>query len=428
MEDLIKELGQRVEKRELQWKDALIEFNKKTGENITSEALRKRYYRIKKESPSKMSNGDYETYYSDGTIEAQKVVNLPREIKNNPSKVLEYLGYNPNEWEIVSMSFSTWNQHTKEQTTKNLYAVKYRLKPKVNELSEKEVLEIATRVFSQKLEPRKFEPRYYNNELSKEDVLLLPAVELHLGKEASPFDVGEYYGVDLAIERYDAIVEVVKLEQEAKKASKLVYGVGNDFFNVDTPSNTTTRGTQQLGGTSAYELFDIGLRLQIQSLIDLRESFNEIEVILVQGNHANMLEYTLYRALEQYFKEDDIVKFRSNYKEVQALEMGSTSVFMTHGDMNYKRTIEQMSREFNEIYGRTENRYILLGHLHHKQRVEELNGFTVFRLSSPSGVDRWHYKERYLSSAGQEIFLFNKEEGLTNIRFINFPKVLEKRK
>ena len=106
--------------------------------------------------------------------------------------------------------------------------------------------------------------------------------------------------------------------------------------------------------------------------------------------------------------------------------MGNTSVFMAHGDSNYKRIVESMSKEFYQIYGDTEFRYILLGHLHHKQKIDELNGFTVFRLSSPSGIDRWHYKERYLGQAGQEIFTFSKETGLTDVKYITFKKMLKK--
>ena len=47
------------------------------------------------------------------------------------------------------------------------------------------------------------------------------------------------YNVDIAIDRYETIIKVLYEEQEYKKSHKLVYGIGNDFINVDTPLNTT---------------------------------------------------------------------------------------------------------------------------------------------------------------------------------------------
>ena len=51
------------------------------------------------------------------------------------------------------MSFSNWQSHTKEQTTKELYAVKFKIKPKSKELDPNEMLEIVDKVFSKKIKP-----------------------------------------------------------------------------------------------------------------------------------------------------------------------------------------------------------------------------------------------------------------------------------
>lgn len=429
MNELIKKLGAKVKTHEATWREVAKEVNQAFDSDLSSNAVKKRYYRImkaeKNPKPVNVNQGEYETLYGDGTVEAQKIVNLSPEEKASPDLVLKKLGYDPFEWELAMMSFSNWQQHTREQETKELYAVKFRIKPRNQQLNPEEMLKIVDKVFSKKIKPINLPKKEIDKELDKDSVTVLGAVELHLGKEAREFDVGENYNVDIAIERYETIINVLCEEQEYRKSHKLVYGIGNDFINIDTPANTTTRGTPQNGGISSYELFDIALKLQLQSLLTIREKYNEVEVVLVKGNHANQLEYALFRALQQRFINDDVVKFKDDYKDIQAIKMGNTSVFMTHGDSNYKRIIESMSKEFYKIYGNTEYRYILLGHLHHKQKIDELNGFTVFRLSSPSGIDRWHYKERYLGQAGQEIFTFSKENGLTDVKYITFKKVLK---
>lgn len=420
---MLKQLGEKVSRREMTWAEATKEYNLYHKTNLTSNAVRKRYYVIRDKGVAEHETPIRESlkHNKDGTLEAEKIVNLPKEVKENPRLVLKAMGYNPSEWEIMSLQISNWQQHTREQSTKELYAVKVKLRP-TRDLDKEKVYEIIDKAIIEHITPYELDETVERLDLDKSKSLLLPAVELHLGKEARVFDVGENYNVEIAKQRYDEIIYTTMLEQEKWNAHKLIYGIGNDFLNVDTPANTTTKGTQQLGGISSYELFDIGLKLQLRSLLALREMFNEIEVVLVKGNHANQTEYMLYRALEQRFANDDTIKFRSDYKDIQAVKMGNTSIFMTHGDVNYKRTIESMSNEFHKIYGDTEHRYILLGHLHHKQKIDELNGFTVFRLSSPSGIDRWHYKNRYYGKAGQEIFVFDHKSGLENIRYMNFGK------
>ena len=429
MNELIRKLGDKVKEKDMTWQEVADKVKEEHNEDLTSNAVKKRYQRmIKNENnpkPVNVNNGEFETLYGDGTVEAQKIVNLSPGEKASPDLVLKKLGYDPNEWELVMMSFSNWQTHTREQETKELYAVKFRIKPRIKEINPNAMLELVDKVFSKKIKPINLPKKEVDKELDKDSVTVLGAVELHLGKEAREFDVGENYNVDIAIDRYETIIKVLCEEQEYKKSHKLVYGIGNDFINVDTPLNTTTKGTFQYGGISSYELFDIALKLQLQSLLTIREKYNEIEVVLVKGNHANQLEYALFRALQQRFINDSVIHFRDDYKDVQAIKMGNTSVFMAHGDSNYKRIVESMSKEFYQIYGDTEFRYILLGHLHHKQKLDELNGFTVFRLSSPSGIDRWHYKERYISQAGQEIFTFSKENGLTDVKHIPFQKVLK---
>ena len=67
--------------------------------------------------------------------------------------MLQKLGYDPHEWELAMMSFSNWQQHTREQKTKELYAVKFRIKPRDKQLNPEEMLKIVDKVFSKKIKP-----------------------------------------------------------------------------------------------------------------------------------------------------------------------------------------------------------------------------------------------------------------------------------
>ena len=177
------------------WQEVADKVKEEHNEDLTSNAVKKRYQRmIKNENnpkPVNVNNGEFETLYGDGTVEAQKIVNLSPGEKASPDLVLKKLGYDPNEWELVMMSFSNWQTHTREQETKELYAVKFRIKPRIKEINPNAMLELVDKVFSKKIKPINLPKKEVDKELDKDSVTVLGAVELHLGKEAREFDVGE---------------------------------------------------------------------------------------------------------------------------------------------------------------------------------------------------------------------------------------------
>ncbi len=117
---MLKQLGEKVSRREMTWAEATKEYNLYHKTNLTSNAVRKRYYVIRDNEGTEKQVPMRESlkHNTDGTLEVEKIVNLPKEIKDNPNLVLKEMGYNPDEWEIVFMQFSNWQQHTKTQNTK----------------------------------------------------------------------------------------------------------------------------------------------------------------------------------------------------------------------------------------------------------------------------------------------------------------------
>lgn len=434
LHDILKDLGKEVKKGKMTWQEVADVINEKLGMELTSNAVRKRYTRmLKSENKLKIENNgsEYETYYNDGVVEAQKIVNLPKDIKKDPQEVLKIMGYDPNEWEVVFMTFSNWQQHTREQETKELYAVKFKLKPKTKDLTLEESLDIAKKVFSKELKPLKLFPRKENKQLNNDKLMESPGVELHLGKFAWIGDTGQEYNTKIAVERFNKITEELLYKQSIEKCGTLLLCIGNDFFNTDTTSNTTTRETQQHNDITWKKLFETGLELYSRQLITLRDYFNKIDVRLVQGNHDTMASYYLYMALKQAFKDDKIIEFSDDYKEVQAYEFGKCAIFFSHGDKNLKRMIKSIPAEFYEIWGRTIHRELHLGHLHKEVVVDDEGGMITRRIGSPTGTDAWHYSERYIGATQKhQLFIWHKEYGLEEIKNITFsnkdiPKQLE---
>lgn len=421
MEERIMELGKRAKMGNMTWKQVADTINKEYAQELSADAVRKRFNRIPyKKEDVVPTYQDYTTEYKDGTIEAQKIVSYNKEIFGDKKKLLEYLGYNPNQWEFVYVTTSTWNQHTKTQETKQLYAVKFKVKPIVNEANIDEAIEIAKELFLKEIKPLKL--KKYNIEKSNDNKLMeIPAIELHLGKMAWGGDTGQDYDKNIATERFYNILEEIIGIQEQEKCSNALITIGNDFFNSDTVNATTTKGTPQTNDLRWKKMFLIGLRLYTEFLETLRSKFNNIDVRLCSGNHDKMSSFYLYLTLQQYFRNDDKINFSENYKDYQCYQFGRCAIFFGHGDGNLKRIMHSIPAEFYKEWGSTEFRELHLGHLHKEVTVDDESGMITRRIGSPTGTDQYHYEERFVGATQKhQIFIWDKEKGLKSIEYINF--------
>lgn len=285
MEERIKELGKKVKMGNLTWQEVADTINAEFAESLSADAVRKRFNRMPyAKEDTKATYQDYSTEYGDGTIEAQKIVEYNKEVFGDKKKLLKYLGYNPSEWEFVYVTTSVWNQHTKEQTTKQLYAVKYKLKPIINEISIDDAIKIANELIKKEIQPLKLKKYTTSKNNNNNKLMEIPAIELHLGKMAWGGDTGQDYDKNIATDRFYHILEEIIEIQNQEKCSNALITIGNDFFNSDTVNATTTKGTPQTNDLRWKKMFLIGLRLYTEFLETLRERFDKIDVRLCSGN------------------------------------------------------------------------------------------------------------------------------------------------
>ena len=83
------------------------------------------------------------------------------------------------------------------------------------------------------------------------------------------------------------------------------------------------------------------MELYIEAIETLKPMFNKIDIQLCQGNHDVMASFYLYAALEQCFKNDELVKFNNNYRTTQAYSFGDCVIFTNHGD----KKLQKISRK-----------------------------------------------------------------------------------
>ena len=146
--ELIKKLGEKVANKEMTWSVAKEEYNKITGENITGNALRKRYYRINKKTDfvtkinSKNNFEEYEHTFADGSKEIQTMIFFGAEENRSPEALLKKLQLNPEEWQIIDYRFGHHEVAIKDEQNRVCTNARIRIKPRLKELNPETMLEI----------------------------------------------------------------------------------------------------------------------------------------------------------------------------------------------------------------------------------------------------------------------------------------------
>lgn len=419
--------------QKMKWKDITAEINERFDVNLSMDAVKSRYRRSKGSndlpknklpdvsiaSLSEVDEIKYDGSRYKQTRVPESMIKKIEGCRGNKNKIIEVLGYNSEEWELLKLRTSRWEQKGKEE--KILHSLQYQIKPvKLQDISLREKIEIAKEVLSKEIKPLpKSKQKCIPSD--KDKMMEVTGIELHLGKLAYKEDVGKDYNWKIAKDRFNTIINEIVDYQSYHKCDTCFLCIGNDFFNYDNVQGATTKGTVQDNDLTYRLLFKLGMELYVSAIDLLSKHFNRLDIRLQSGNHDTMTVYHLYIALMYAFKKYKNVYFGEDWKVVQHYVWGDNAIFFTHGGKNVKRLINALPQQFYKVWGETKYHELHLGHFHHELQTKEENGLIVRQVSSPSGVDNWHYEE-HMNTALQkyQVFVWDKKAGLTDIKNIIF--------
>ena len=270
------------------------------------------------------------------------------------------------------------------------------------------------------------------------NLLELSLFDLHIGKLGWAGEVGENYDTKIARERFlDAITTLIK-RANGFTYNKIIFPIGNDFFNSDNQFNTTTKGTPQDEDLRWQKTWDVAIELLVDAIMLLKATGVPIEIPVISGNHDQERMKYMGSVIDAWFRNDDQVNVNNGAKVRKYYEWGQVMLAFTHGNEEKENSLPLlMATEEKEMWGRTNFHEWHLGHFHKKRNLkftvldkaqilnEEL-GVTVRYLSSLSGTEEWHYKKGYIGSqkAG-EAFIWNDKSGMIghlNFNFTDFDR------
>lgn len=353
--------------------------------------------------------------------------------------LLTYLGFNPGIFEVKRLVLGSWTTPVKEEKNneKNVIVI----------LNSKFTIEIGKRkkelLFYSKEECDKYLEDFlsrhkitpfdiFDEKMTKEDKLLnddlmivCPGLELHLGKLGSIADF-EDYSSKQAMWRVKKVAQELYKYQKLVKASTLLLGIGNDYFNSDTADDKTTAGTPQNNDTRFKENYLCGKISEIRFIESLKNSFNKTILKSNSGNHDEKTSFSLFSNLYDLYrlKGDNKVEIDLTYNDLRfttCQAFGENLIVFSHGkspqgkNLSDRELAIKIKEHFPNEYYKARRVYIFAGHLHQDSEYQDSKldtKVTVIRTASLSGVDSWHYENNYLGNReGHSVYLIDKKRG-----------------
>jgi hypothetical protein len=257
---------------------------------------------------------------------------------------------------------------------------------------------------------KKFNSTAYNN------MLEVSIVDLHLAKLSWAPETGQNYDRRIAEERFMFVINDVLEQTQHLRFDKIIFPIGNDFFNFDTVDGKTTGGTRQDNDSRLHKMFLVGAELLIKA-IDILSQVAPVYAFLVPGNHDTMTSFYATHSIYCWFHDNPNVSIDFNPSTRKYVEYGNNLIGFSHLNREKKRIFGNMQVEQPQAWGRTKFREWHGAHLHSEQ-VKEDFGIKVRNLTSVTADDAWHNGEGYVGSiACSQTFIWHKEKGLKNILF-----------
>lgn len=392
-------------------KDCNKQFNSNTGMGINN----KDDHRDKQQTRTYTENGN------DAKIE---------QITNHQIKTLEemviFCEIDTEQWIVDRWLCNKWEVGMRiddRVKVQPLWQVKVWLKRNTKNIA---INDIKERVLK---EIKSFAPVYPKIEYKKfTDPVMLEVnlFDFHFGKLVWGKESGKNYDLKIAKKLFiDCVKKIINLASPYQ-VEKVLFIVGNDFFNVNSSAAQTFSGTPQSEDDRWKKTFHEGWKL-VRDAIDMLTAIAPVDVVDIPGNHDFESAFYLGEVLAGVYEKNPNVIVDNNPKLRKYYRYGNNLIGFTHGkDEKINELPLIMANEAGKDFSDTTYREWHLGDKHHKKDIkwiatEEIKGVTVRILRSLSATDQWHYSKGYINNVrAGEAFIWHKKNGLICNLSVNY--------
>jgi hypothetical protein len=218
-------------------------------------------------------------------------------------------------------------------------------------------------------------------------------------------------GDDYDIDHADRLVRAAGLglleAGDAHRPGRRTIAFLGDLFHYDTPSATTTRGTQLERDGRLERMIETGSAALI-ALVERSAETAPTDCVIVPGNHDETMTAWFRLLLRTHFARDRRVTVHNVYTHRQYLEHDGNLLGFCHGDKAKAKLPALMTLEARESWARCRYREIHTGHLHKQAArirrvidsdgIDTVDGVVVRTAPALCPPDDWHSQEGWIGS------------------------------
>jgi len=267
----------------------------------------------------------------------------------------------------------------------------------------------------------KFSPKYKKVKYvkSREGHLFeLGLPDLQLGRLVAAEDAGQDLNPTLQIKKADAVIDRLIGYASTFEVSRILFPVGNDFFDTNTAEMTTAHGTPQQDDVRWKRTYKLGCDFIVRT-IDKLMQIAPVDVLIIPGNHDEDKIFHLGEYVQAWNHKNPNVYIDNRPMKRKYYSYGKNLIGLTHGYFEKNGKLDSlMAYEVPELWAGSQFREWHLGDKHHKVdmvlKTNELeNGVVVRILRSLATPSIWEFDKGLVGSLkAAEAFVWNENNGL----------------
>jgi UDP-2,3-diacylglucosamine pyrophosphatase LpxH len=191
-----------------------------------------------------------------------------------------------------------------------------------------------------------------------------------------------------------------------------------DLFHYDRPDGSTTSGTPLERDGRLQKMIAVGCDTLL-SIVERSAAAVPTDVVIVNGNHDEVLTWTFQRIMLERFRGSKSVRVKEDFTGRQYVTHGRNLLGFAHGHRAKRKLPQIMALEASQQWSECPYREWHTGHFHSQaaewQRpIETLDGVIVRTAPALCPPDDWHAVNGFIGSRQAcETFIYSPEGGLS---------------
>lgn len=356
-----------------------------------------------------------EQNFVSGTISSDKLIEILPEHINEPAELLKAHGFDPHRFELLQARNSKWQQNSKTDGMKTLYASKITVRPFTS--FENYIDEISDYFKDYKSSVVAEEYKQSYESMASSEYLILPMYDFHWGR-LPDMENAELFSLEKMKKLIFNNMKEYISRFRGRHFKKVFLVIGQDYFNSAYNGYTSSQSHLQSNAVDTHTMYRTGTELIIDIINMFAERGDPVQVVGSLGNHSKEEEAWLFALIKAYYRQTNEVQVDDSNRPRKYLDLGNSCVGLGHLDKEGKRVFGLMQVEAPELWAKANTRMFIAGHLHHF-KVENEMGVELWRIPSATLPDRWTVENGYVLSLPKTMaFVFDEERGLVENHFV----------